>query len=96
MYARNHWYAAGLSYELDAGMLARTILDEEIVLYRTADGVIALEDRCSHRNVPLSLGKRIGDSIQCPYHGLEFGRGGSCTKIACVGRGLEIRSGHDW
>jgi phenylpropionate dioxygenase-like ring-hydroxylating dioxygenase large terminal subunit len=82
MYARNHWYAAGLSSELDAGMLARTILDEPIVMYRTAAGeVVALEDRCSHRNVPLSLGKRVGDSVQCPYHGLEFGRGGACTKI---------------
>jgi phenylpropionate dioxygenase-like ring-hydroxylating dioxygenase large terminal subunit len=82
MYARNHWYAAGLSSELDLGILARTILDEPIVMYRTDAGeVIALEDRCSHRNVPLSLGKRIGDAIQCPYHGLEFGAGGACTKI---------------
>jgi nitrite reductase/ring-hydroxylating ferredoxin subunit len=85
MYARNHWYAAGISYELDAGLLARTILDEPIVMYRTTDGqVVALEDRCSHRNVPLSLGKHVGDAVQCPYHGLEFGAGGACTKIPRV------------
>jgi phenylpropionate dioxygenase-like ring-hydroxylating dioxygenase large terminal subunit len=85
MYARNHWYAAGVSSELDAGMLARTILDEPIVMYRTTDGqVVALEDRCSHRNVPLSLGKHVGDAVQCPYHGLEFGAGGACTKIPRV------------
>jgi phenylpropionate dioxygenase-like ring-hydroxylating dioxygenase large terminal subunit len=85
MYARNHWYAAGVSSELDAGMLARTILDEPIVMYRTTDGqVVALEDRCSHRNVPLSLGKHVGDAVQCPYHGLEFGVGGACTKMPRV------------
>jgi phenylpropionate dioxygenase-like ring-hydroxylating dioxygenase large terminal subunit len=82
MYARNHWYAVGLSSELNEAILVRTVLDEQIIAYRTNDGeVVALEDRCSHRNAPLSLGKRIGDSVQCPYHGLEFGRGGACTKI---------------
>jgi phenylpropionate dioxygenase-like ring-hydroxylating dioxygenase large terminal subunit len=87
MYARNHWYAAGMSHELGDGLLARTILEEPVLMYRTSDGkVIALEDRCSHRNAPLSLGRRIGDVIQCPYHGLEFGGGGSCTKIPRLDR----------
>ena len=38
------------------------ILDEDIVLYRTSKGqVIAMEDRCPHRFLPLSMGKIIGD-----------------------------------
>lgn len=82
MYARNQWYAAAVAAELTDQLLARTILDEPILMYRTTDGqVAALEDRCSHRNVPLSLGKRIGDRVQCPYHGLEFGAGGACLRI---------------
>ncbi|MGE1070949.1 Rieske 2Fe-2S domain-containing protein, partial [Pantoea agglomerans] len=29
--------------------------------------------------VPLSMGKRVGDSLECAYHGLQFGADGSCT-----------------
>ena len=82
MYARNQWYAAAVAAELTDQLLARTILAEPIRMYRTTDGQgAALEDRCSHRNVPLSLGKRIGDRVQCPYHGLEFGAGGACRQL---------------
>ena len=34
--------------------------------------VRALEDACWHRLVPLSIGKLIGDEVQCGYHGLRF------------------------
>ena len=36
------------------------------------DNVAALEDLCPHRLMPLSLGKRVGDELQCGYHGLKF------------------------
>jgi vanillate O-demethylase monooxygenase subunit len=81
-YLRNAWYVAGWSDDLaDGKMLARIILKQPIVLYRKADGeVAALEDRCPHRFAPLSMGKIVhGDTLQCPYHGLEFGPSGACT-----------------
>ena len=34
--------------------------------------VVALEDRCPHRLLPLSKGKRVGDDVQCGYHGMTF------------------------
>ncbi|MGE0830939.1 MAG: Rieske 2Fe-2S domain-containing protein, partial [Hyphomonadaceae bacterium] len=43
--------------------------------------VAAMEDRCSHRNVPLSLGRRIEDRIKCPYPGLEFAHTGRCATM---------------
>ena len=77
---RNCWYVAGLGSELAEGLLARRILDIPIVLMRSNAGdPIALEDRCPHRFVPLSLGRRCADTIECGYHGLRFDRTGRCV-----------------
>lgn len=81
-YLRNAWYVAGFSDEVntDQPLLARRLLDEPIVFFRTGDGEIrALQDRCPHRFVPLSGGKLIGDALQCPYHGLRFDGSGACS-----------------
>jgi vanillate O-demethylase monooxygenase subunit len=81
-YLRNAWYVAAWSEELTEGaLIGRTILQEPIVVFRKANGdVAAIQDRCSHRFAPLSMGKVIGgDRIQCPYHGLEFDGSGACV-----------------
>ena len=81
-FVRNAWYVAGWSDDLVAGqLLARTIMNEPIVLYRKADGAVAaIEDRCVHRFAPLSMGKILpGDRVQCPYHGLEYDSTGQCV-----------------
>ncbi len=82
-YLRNAWYVAAWSDDIgDGRLVARTIMDEPIVLYRKADGkVAAIEDRCAHRFAPLSMGKIVGgDRIQCAYHGLEFDGSGACVR----------------
>jgi len=82
-YLRNAWYMAAWSDDIgDGHLVSRTIMDEPIVLYRTADGsVAAIADRCAHRFAPLSMGKIVGgDRIQCPYHGLEFDGSGACVR----------------
>lgn len=64
----------------DGGWLTRKLLDRKWLIYRLADGGYAmLEDRCPHRFVPLSLGKRNGDQIHCAYHGLGFAPDGRCV-----------------
>jgi phenylpropionate dioxygenase-like ring-hydroxylating dioxygenase large terminal subunit len=81
-YVRNHWYVAGWAEELAQGaMLARTIMDIPVVLFRKQDGsVAAIVDRCVHRFAPLSMGKLLpGDRIMCPYHGLEYDATGMCV-----------------
>jgi vanillate monooxygenase len=51
-------------------------------LYRKTDGqVAALNSYCSHRRAPLSKGRRVGDLIECPYHGLRFASDGRCVLI---------------
>lgn len=96
MFVRNAWYVVAWADELtDAGMLARTALGEPLVLYRTSGGdVVALEDRCVHRQAPLSAGRREGDSLRCGYHGLKYGPDGRCTEIpgsAAIPRRARVR-----
>ena len=63
MFLYNAWYVAARSQELDGGLLGRTILNQPIVFFRGAGGAIAaLEDRCCHRNAPLSVG-RLKDGL---------------------------------
>lgn len=83
MWIKNAWYAAGWAHELVREKpLARTYLNEPVVLYRKEDGSpVALEDRCCHRLAPLSIGRIEGDELRCMYHGLKFDSSGKCTEI---------------
>jgi vanillate O-demethylase monooxygenase subunit len=79
---RNIWYQAGWSSEVGTSRpLLRTILNEPILFYRTADGALAaLLDRCPHRFAPLSAGMIENDRVVCGYHGLAFGSDGACVR----------------
>lgn len=82
MFVRNAWYVAAYASEVGAAPLARTLLDQPMVLYRRTDGrPVVLEDRCCHRSLPLSMGKVIGPRVQCGYHGLEFDASGACVAV---------------
>jgi len=46
---------------------------EKVCLVRTAAGVCALADRCSHRDFPLSAGEVTPSGlIECSWHGAQF------------------------
>jgi len=78
----DHWYVIARRVEVGEGLLARKVCGEHLVLFRTSAGeAIALADRCSHRQFPLSKGQRVGDEIQCSYHGLRFDSCGTCTWV---------------
>ena len=85
-FVRNAWYIAAWSDEIApakaGGLLARTVVNQPLVLFRDADGKIAaLEDRCCHRGMPLALGSLVPQGLQCGYHGLIFDRTGKCVVI---------------
>jgi len=81
-YPLNAWYAAAWSHEIKHELAARRICDKDVVLYRRSDGgVVALEDACWHRLLPLSLGRLKGDEVVCGYHGLVFNSAGRRTNM---------------
>ena len=82
-FIRNVWYAASWVQDLEAGKpTAVTILDQPIVLFRTAGGAAAaLSDSCGHRNAPLSRGRCENGLIRCMYHGLVFDESGHCVEV---------------
>ena len=45
---------------------------ERIVLANVDGDVYALQNRCSHQDLPLSDGELEGDRLECLYHGARF------------------------
>lgn len=82
MFLRESWYVAARSAEVTRQPLGRILLNEPVVLFRKESGEpVALEDRCCHRHLPLSMGKLEGDELRCGYHGLKFDASGKCVEI---------------
>ena len=79
----NCWYALGWAHEVTADViLARRVADVALIAFRDADGAVtALEDRCCHRQAPLSSGRLEGDGIRCGYHGMKFAPDGACIEV---------------
>jgi phenylpropionate dioxygenase-like ring-hydroxylating dioxygenase large terminal subunit len=74
---RDYWYPTVWASQVGSKPYSVTVAGERIVLIRddSAGGVVrALHDRCPHRGVPLSLGRRqFPGTISCPYHGWTYG-----------------------
>lgn len=89
---KNQWYLLCPAVELKKNkILAKTIVGENIVAFRTKDNtVVAIEDRCCHRNVPLSMGFLKNDRIVCAYHGWQYDKSGRCVLIPSQGADEKI------
>ncbi|MGH7090372.1 MAG: Rieske 2Fe-2S domain-containing protein [Stellaceae bacterium] len=81
MYLTNCWYVAAWESEIEEAPLARTICGEPVVLFRVGGVATALEDRCCHRNLPLSMGRIESDGLRCGYHGLKYDPTGACIEV---------------
>ena len=67
------WYPVCLAFELGLLPLQVLIYEQAIVLFRDREGLpAALEDRCPHRDVPLSMGRCEQGSVVCSFHGWRF------------------------
>jgi phenylpropionate dioxygenase-like ring-hydroxylating dioxygenase large terminal subunit len=81
-YIRNTWYPLTWSRGVGRSLSSHPIIGERVVVFRSTEGrVVAMEDACPHRLLPLSMGKLKGDQIECGYHGLTFDCAGSCTRV---------------
>jgi phenylpropionate dioxygenase-like ring-hydroxylating dioxygenase large terminal subunit len=85
----NFWYPVAASGDVrkkktSAAMFA----GERIALYRGESGTLyALEDRCAHRQVPLSMGVVEGDVLRCCYHAWAYRGNGRISQIPYLPRG---------
>lgn len=77
---RNDWHPVAASDLLAAGALQPArLLGQDIVLWRSADGVVhAWDERCPHRGARFSLGRIEQDRLVCGYHGWQFDVAGQC------------------
>lgn len=81
-FVMNDWYVAAFADEIKPQLLARTLLGRRLVFFRTSQGhVVALDDRCPHRSMPLSAGTLERDTIVCGYHGFRFNTEGDCIEV---------------
>jgi phenylpropionate dioxygenase-like ring-hydroxylating dioxygenase large terminal subunit len=86
----NFWYPVALSASVrKKKTFAATFAGERIALYRGDSGTVyALEDRCAHRQVPLSMGVVEGDVLRCCYHAWAYRGNGRISQIPYLPKGV--------
>ncbi|MDF9392168.1 MULTISPECIES: aromatic ring-hydroxylating dioxygenase subunit alpha [Methylococcus] len=79
----NYWYVVEIDGRLKPRQVKRVrFWGQDIALFRDAAGELhAVEDRCPHRQLPLSQGFVEGGNLVCTYHGWKFDGCGRCTEI---------------
>jgi phenylpropionate dioxygenase-like ring-hydroxylating dioxygenase large terminal subunit len=91
---KNHWFIACASSQLAADPKRVELLNEPIVVWRDAHGrAHALEDRCCHRGVELSLGCVKQGHLACRYHGWEYNGAGRCVHVPSLPAGTPVPQG---
>lgn len=78
----NSWYAVAFSGELKPGaVLARTLAERELVIFRTRSGhACAMDAHCPHLGAHMGIGGKVdGETLRCPFHGFRFDTTGACV-----------------
>jgi hypothetical protein len=80
----SYWYAVLRESELPRGRIAEVrFWGDSIAVYRGEDDVVrAVENRCAHRQLPLTAGVVQGERIACQYHGWSYDGCGRCVAIS--------------
>jgi hypothetical protein len=79
----DYWYAVEYDRVVKPGQVVEVgFWGESIALYRGEDGELrAMENRCAHRQLKLSLGEVTGCNLTCAYHGWSYGEGGRLVAV---------------
>ena len=88
----NQWYAVMKSDEVPRDKpLGVARLGEKLVFWRDRQGqIVCQRDFCPHRGAALSVGKVLGDALECPFHGFRYDAEGRCQLIPANGTDAPI------
>jgi vanillate O-demethylase monooxygenase subunit len=83
MKVRDSWYAIGWEHEFPPMKLVeRTLMGQPIVIWKGGSGhLVAFDNRCLHKQFPLSRGVLVDGLLQCRYHGFCYDEEGRCARI---------------
>ena len=77
------WIRVAEMGECLPGNLLEVEAGPELIVLANVDGdLYALENRCSHQDLPLSDGELEGNVLECIYHGAKFD--------VCTGRATQL------
>ncbi|MEZ4442274.1 MAG: Rieske 2Fe-2S domain-containing protein [Polyangiaceae bacterium] len=79
----NYWYAVEHAEKLGRGeVMETTFWKKSVAVYRDDLGQLhAMENRCAHRQLKLSLGSVERDRLVCPYHGWKYDTQGRLVAV---------------
>ncbi|MCL4142191.1 UNVERIFIED_CONTAM: hypothetical protein GTU68_010278 [Idotea baltica] len=81
---RRYWHPIGLSEDATDLPSQVRLLGEDLILFRSVDGLPGLvHPRCVHRGSSLLYGRVDDRGIRCCYHGWAFDTEGNCTDQPC-------------
>ncbi len=67
--------ACALADIADGGKKMVSVAGEKVLLLRKGDEVWAVDPKCPHMKLPLSVGKWDGETLKCRFHG-------ACYRVA--------------
>jgi phenylpropionate dioxygenase-like ring-hydroxylating dioxygenase large terminal subunit len=79
----DYWYAVEYDARVPRGRVVEVkFWDRSIAVFRGTDGALrALENRCAHRHVKLSIGQVTGCTLTCAYHGWTYDTEGRLVEV---------------
>ena len=79
----DYWYAVAHDPAVPHGQVVEVMFQgRSIALFRAADGTLnAVENRCAHRQLKLSLGEVNGCRLTCAYHGWSYDGDGRLAAV---------------
>ena len=76
------WYVICRKDEIDENkILLKYVFDQEIIIWKKKERIMAWENLCIHRGSRLSLGYINNGILKCAYHGWEYNQDAQCVKI---------------
>ena len=76
------WYVICRKDEIEENkILLKHVFDQEIIIWKKKERIMAWENLCIHRGSRLSLGSINNGILKCAYHGWEYNQDAQCVKI---------------